>query len=409
MEFPKSNISLLLLIFCWTPIFLSAQSPLLEKKISYRVKDGQTSLQGINTYEYDSNDQLTRENRSFFPEGTPEEEPLSQGYTTFEYNNNNNGLLSKSTQYVSSADTFRRVITEKYSYGIDDCIINYQQIFNYASMGIEYVEFEKFYNESTCKLDSTIFYWPISSTEVVPSRKVEYSFSGDTSIRNVFQSYNEEWNFEGQQKEVVINDQRLYYYNNALDFSGEEEFRYTYDNFGTVSTIERYYRLNSSIPYQKYFTIDYSYNYRPSGALNGYTKNTTWFILGISFSERFENDLYCDELVKTSRSYYEGDLQGSEDYFYTIGTECIESEDLEQVKIYPNPTASILKIESESLFNKDFQIEVYNAIGQRVKNLNFTKRFDTLELDVQAFAQGVYFLTLRIEEVERSYRFLKEG
>jgi len=41
-------------------------------------------------------------------------------------------------------------------------------------------------------------------------------------------------------------------------------------------------------------------------------------------------------------------------------------------------------------------ISVYNAIVQRVKNLNLVKGFDTVELDVQPFEQGVYFLVLRV-------------
>jgi hypothetical protein len=70
----------------------------------------------------------------------------------------------------------------------------------------------------------------------------------------------------------------------------------------------------------------------------------------------------------------------------------LSSQQLEEQKIqvYPNPCSSKIFIKSDEL--SIHQIEIYNQLGQRVKNVSQ----NLTELDISTLEKGVYFMTLHL-------------
>jgi PKD repeat protein len=74
----------------------------------------------------------------------------------------------------------------------------------------------------------------------------------------------------------------------------------------------------------------------------------------------------------------------------------IVSDDL--IKIYPNPSLGIVKIEIKGIISSDFKIEIQDMTGQTVlsKECGFGNK--TQEIDLRAFNNGVYSVRIRIED-----------
>lgn len=73
------------------------------------------------------------------------------------------------------------------------------------------------------------------------------------------------------------------------------------------------------------------------------------------------------------------------------------------IKIYPNPTTSILKIIDEQNQFQNATINIANYLGQIV----FTSPF-TSQIDLQDLSSGMYFLTVQDRERKRTNKIIKE-
>lgn len=70
-----------------------------------------------------------------------------------------------------------------------------------------------------------------------------------------------------------------------------------------------------------------------------------------------------------------------------------ESNELNIVKIYPNPSTDIFTIQAENAFG-DFNLSIYNALGQKV----FSNKYNSsniIELDLSFLEQGLYYLDMQ--------------
>ena len=76
-------------------------------------------------------------------------------------------------------------------------------------------------------------------------------------------------------------------------------------------------------------------------------------------------------------------------------------------KIYPNPCTNIINIESSIAFEKAIDIEIYNAIGQMVKQLKWETGSLRKTLNVSELGSGLYYLKLRSAPTETSLKFIK--
>jgi PKD repeat protein len=84
----------------------------------------------------------------------------------------------------------------------------------------------------------------------------------------------------------------------------------------------------------------------------------------------------------------------------TIDAFCdgINEVQLSGISIYPNPASSQLSIDMRSNTEettKDYTaIELYNAIGQKIKTINRTSGADVINVEVSGFASGIYLATI---------------
>lgn len=78
----------------------------------------------------------------------------------------------------------------------------------------------------------------------------------------------------------------------------------------------------------------------------------------------------------------------------------------DEIKLYPNPVKNILNISMATNAFPDKYI-IYNSLGQVIEQeSNLT--VNTLEINTQVYAKGVYFLKLTKENFTKTFRFIKE-
>jgi hypothetical protein len=114
---------------------------------------------------------------------------------------------------------------------------------------------------------------------------------------------------------------------------------------------------------------------------NGQTTNTASQLCNGIYTAMVTDSFGCVDSVTTS---------------FSVGLSN-ESVFLNSFKIFPNPTNNILNIESNSVREKDVDIEITNIFGQTlsapVKDSNFPD-FYQIQVDVSHFSSGMYFINL---------------
>ena len=91
---------------------------------------------------------------------------------------------------------------------------------------------------------------------------------------------------------------------------------------------------------------------------------------------------------------------GAERKCDTITTVCegINEVQLSGISIYPNPASSLLSIDmrnNRDEATRDYQgIEIYNAIGQKIRTISRTGNTDMVNIEVSGFASGIYLATI---------------
>ncbi|WP_408913549.1 T9SS type A sorting domain-containing protein [Aureispira sp. CCB-E] len=63
--------------------------------------------------------------------------------------------------------------------------------------------------------------------------------------------------------------------------------------------------------------------------------------------------------------------------------------------LYPNPTNNTITLESNLVLEDEIQIEVYNALGQRVKTIFINEDINTIEIDLSLLLDGIYNIRLQ--------------
>ncbi|WMX13758.1 T9SS type A sorting domain-containing protein [Aureispira sp. CCB-E] len=66
--------------------------------------------------------------------------------------------------------------------------------------------------------------------------------------------------------------------------------------------------------------------------------------------------------------------------------------------LYPNPTSSLITLESNLVLEKSTRIEIYNVLGQKVKAISVNEATQSIEIDISLFLDGIYTLRLKNKE-----------
>ncbi|WP_177761414.1 T9SS type A sorting domain-containing protein [Flavobacterium sp. I3-2] len=80
---------------------------------------------------------------------------------------------------------------------------------------------------------------------------------------------------------------------------------------------------------------------------------------------------------------------------------------LENVKVYPNPTVNYLVIENLDGFSTNDTIEIYNMLGQKIQQQNNLSE-TTLEINTENWSSGVYIVNVQSNGKVGSYKVVKK-
>lgn len=63
--------------------------------------------------------------------------------------------------------------------------------------------------------------------------------------------------------------------------------------------------------------------------------------------------------------------------------------------LYPNPTNNTITLESNLVLEDEIQIEIYNALGQKVKEVTINEDIKTIDINVSSLLDGIYNIRLQ--------------
>jgi len=101
------------------------------------------------------------------------------------------------------------------------------------------------------------------------------------------------------------------------------------------------------------------------------------------------------------------DYDGTFDYSPTIELGIVSDKTL-SILGYPNPFNNELRIRYTSIVKQNLEIEVLNAVGQKIYAHSTREEEGDLSIDVSRWAQGVYYLSIRGGTKREVYKVLKE-
>lgn len=119
---------------------------------------------------------------------------------------------------------------------------------------------------------------------------------------------------------------------------------------------------------------------------------------------------FIDEENSKKKSYYRlkmVDLDGNFEFSKTISLG--ESNALEILNIYPNPTKNLTNILLETVKNQSIEIEIWNGIGQKIflQKTKINQGKNLIGIDFENFNTGVYFLKITNENKSITKRIVK--
>ena len=99
------------------------------------------------------------------------------------------------------------------------------------------------------------------------------------------------------------------------------------------------------------------------------------------------------------------DNNGCSEYFMVEIGSYLLNEELEEVKVYPNPTDEFLCVEVPS--NHDSEISIYNSIGQLILEDSFIEK-NTLvyKFNLAKWNSGIYFVQIRVDDYKKSWKIM---
>lgn len=80
-----------------------------------------------------------------------------------------------------------------------------------------------------------------------------------------------------------------------------------------------------------------------------------------------------------------------------------------QIKVYPNPATEIIHVSIQNKTIKNFQLQVYNLVGENVQNKFTVKSNEEIILNISSLPAGIYFIRVTENQFTRVIRFIKSG
>jgi surface protein len=151
--------------------------------------------------------------------------------------------------------------------------------------------------------------------------------------------------------------------------------------------------------------------YREVGTAIWYTQN----------SQEGQNFMYINDLTPNATYQYKvrSNCDGNDwsaytgNYFHDLSAANLRLEQeevaLEATKIYPNPTRDILNIEFETKNAEEVNIIISDNLGKTIHAINgiYNEGIQTKNIDMNRFANGHYFITIRSGERMETQKLMK--
>ncbi len=89
---------------------------------------------------------------------------------------------------------------------------------------------------------------------------------------------------------------------------------------------------------------------------------------------------------------------------YKLSTGILEINELEEIKLYPNPVTDWLTIESS--FRSDWKIELFDLTGHQIHHAAYTGS-DHPQIFLGSLPKGIYFLKIRSERTSGNWKIIR--
>ena len=139
---------------------------------------------------------------------------------------------------------------------------------------------------------------------------------------------------------------------------------------------------------------------------------TYWSSLGVFYPDTTDTQrvgIKIDSVVKPTIE----DIRQGRDRVLMAALDCLTSteDELSQeetIHVYPNPATDILKIVFDDTNQHSLHIKILNSIGQLVFSRDGNSK-NQFEINVSDWANGVYFIDVRVDNVEKAtLKFVKQ-
>lgn len=124
--------------------------------------------------------------------------------------------------------------------------------------------------------------------------------------------------------------------------------------------------------------------------------------------------------VQSSGEYFIGFHAYSDPDQYILGLDDILLSSVEEsgantneilensTKVFPNPTSDKVKIQFNNTLNIIESIELKNTMGQRLQFHSFNSSMNEIELDLNEYSNGIYFITIKTDKGTTTKKVIKD-
>ncbi|GIV44124.1 MAG: hypothetical protein KatS3mg035_1247 [Bacteroidia bacterium] len=147
-------------------------------------------------------------------------------------------------------------------------------------------------------------------------------------------------------------------------------------------------------------------------SVDGTNFNNIAWIDGQGTTQQQHTYVYDDKDVVFNQKYYyrldQRDLNGASTISNVVEAILFSQESF-NVVVYPNPAQNFVRMDIQSLEDREFEWILYNALGQEVlkSNQKITKGTQTLEIPLTGLSNGTYQLQMKSQDFMKGIKLVK--
>jgi len=140
-----------------------------------------------------------------------------------------------------------------------------------------------------------------------------------------------------------------------------------------------------------------NYGFEVEKSIDGKTFNLIGFVEGAGNSVNALDYSFIDETPTTGMNYYrlrQVDLDGAFTYTEVVSVDFDGETAPFTLNINPTASSNQVQITLSEAFDKDLNVEIYDALGRKVMNTSIRMGENVLPLNISTFTKGQYFVRL---------------